>query len=142
MNVKTKITVMFIATFIVGIIVGALINGAYHKRRIARINEMRQRGGFAEFIIDTVQPDEAQLIKVREILDRYSARLSEIRRQNRVQFETSSDSMRSELSAVLTTEQNELLEQKFKEMRERGRRGRSGGDRRDRRPPPDDQKHR
>ena len=133
---------MFIATFIVGIIVGALINGAYHKRRIARINEMRQRGGFAEFIIDTVQPDEAQLIKVREILDRYSARLSEIRRQNRVQFETSSDSMRAELSAVLTTEQNELLEQKFKEMRERGRRGRSGGDRRDRRPPPDDQKHR
>ena len=142
MNVKTKITVMFIATFIVGIIVGALINGAYHKRRIARINEMRQRGGFAEFIIDTVQPDEVQLIKVREILDRYSARLSEIRRQNRVQFETSSDSMRAELSAVLTTEQNELLEQKFKEMRERGRRGRSGGDRRDRRPPPDDQKHR
>jgi Spy/CpxP family protein refolding chaperone len=138
MNVKTKITAMFITTFVVGIIVGALINGAFHKKRISRINEMRQRGGFAEFIIDTVHPDETQIIKVREILERYSARLSEIREKIRTEFEANSDSMRTELSSVLTPEQNKLLEDKFKEMR--GRRGRPGN-RRGRRPPGDGQKH-
>ncbi|MFC1725276.1 hypothetical protein ACFL4T_06590 [candidate division KSB1 bacterium] len=140
MTVKTKITAMFITTFVVGIIVGALINGAFHKRRISRINEMRQRGGFTEFIIETVQPDEIQLIKVREILEKYSVRLSEIRGKSRTDFEANSDSMRTELSSVLTPEQNTLLEQKLQEMRERGRRGRPGN-KRGRKPPEGNSKH-
>lgn len=124
MNMKTKITAMFLVTFIVGMVVGALLNGAIHKRRIEKIREMRGRGGFKNLIIGTVNPDETQKILVLEILDKYENKIQEMRNQDRAKFQTINDSMMIELSSVLTPEQNQLLKEKLEEMR--SRRGRPG----------------
>lgn len=131
MNTKTKITAMFLATFIVGMIVGALLNGAVHKRRIEKIREMRGRGGFKNLVIDTVNPDEQQKMLVQEILDKFDNKLQEMRNQDRVRFQTINDSMMIELSSVLTPEQNQLLKDKLEELRtRRGGPGRPRGERR------------
>jgi len=131
MSSRTKIASMFLITFIVGMIVGALINGAIHKSRITKIKEMRKKDGFTQYIIHTIEPNEVQKEKVKEIMNRFSEKMNLLRRQSRIQFDAIRDSMITELSNVLTEKQMEKLNKEFKEEKNR---------RKNRRRPPENRK--
>ena len=113
MNLKVKITFLIIITLIIGIVIGAMINRAVSQNRIKRILERRNPPIFISFYERIIGPEAEQRESVREILDKYAQRFSEIRIDFQEELESSFESMRAELDPLLTPEQKERLERGF-----------------------------
>ena len=109
MNYKVKITGLTLIILIIGIILGALINGAIMMHRYKQFQSFLEPGGFERFMERVVRPDESQREKMREIIDKYSDQLDE----TRIRAEALIDSMTTELDLILTPEQKSRLEKRF-----------------------------
>jgi len=109
MNYKVKITGVILITLIIGMILGSLISGAIVRYHLSKIEDFREPGGFERFMERVVQPDESQHEKLKEIIDKYSEQLNEMR----IHAEAIIDSMTTELDSILTPEQKSRLEKRF-----------------------------
>jgi len=89
MNVKTKAASLLILVFIIGMFIGSLVTGAVQRRRFREINSMRGPAG-------------QKIFDIREI--------------NRSQMDLFIDSLRIEVTPILTAEQIEALERARQEM--------------------------
>jgi hypothetical protein len=116
MNVSRSAGLLLLATLAVGVALGALGAGAL-RPRLERINPPPPRqggppaGGFAEHIMSVIDPsDSAQESKVRAVVERTAARnRSSIEGLNQ-SLRASVDSMRVELTPMLTADQRERLD--------------------------------
>jgi cytosine/adenosine deaminase-related metal-dependent hydrolase len=132
MTARVKSSLLLVATLLIGMVLGALLNARLAEQRLERIASLRSARGFSAFIERSIEyRDEAQREAVRAILDRAGARMTAHMEETRREVRALFDSTRAELSTVLTEEQLEQLEQRL-EMGRQNRRPRGGP----RRPPP------
>jgi len=109
MNLKIKITIIIILTFIIGIFVGALLNRTMTQNKIKRILDRRNPPHFISFYENIIDPDEDQKKQIKKILEKHSKRLSEIHFNYRDELASAFRTMRDELDDVLTQEQKDRL---------------------------------
>lgn len=131
MSPRVKSILLIIATLLIGLVLGALVNARLAEKRIERIASLRSERGFVQFIEDAVRPtDEAQREAIRDVLRRAGERMAAHQERSRRQARALLDSTRSELAEVLTDEQMQRLDERFeagRRMRQKrsDRRGRS-----------------
>ena len=110
MKTKFKISILFLTVLLVGMVIGALINGAIIKNRMDNIMKLRGKGGYGTFIEQIIKPDDSQREQLRETIDKYSTTLFELRARSRNEMIAVMDSMRTEISPLLTDEQIDRLQ--------------------------------
>lgn len=139
MTTRTKSILMLLATFLIGMLVGALLNARMAEDRIERMALLRSRAGFIRFVETAVEPrDDQQRAAIRAILEDAATRMSRHTEQSRTQVRMILDSTRAELETVLTEDQIRRLDDRMRlrEHHMRDRRDRPGPRRRQRRPGP------
>jgi Spy/CpxP family protein refolding chaperone len=113
MNIKWKIGIHIVATLLIGILIGALLNRTLVQRRIRNVLEMRTAGLLAprpERDLKPLSPEQEK--KIREILDKHAARMSEIHQRFDSEIQAAFKSLNQEIDPILTPEQRE----QFKRM--------------------------
>jgi len=125
MSIKVKTTLIIVVTLIIGIVLGAMLNRALLHNRLRRTFSLINPAGFPAAFERIVRPDRDQRKKVREILQKHSARVREIRGEFRDHMIEANETLNKELDAVLSPEQKKRLEKIM---------SRPWGFRRDRRP--------
>ncbi|MBU1185373.1 MAG: hypothetical protein KKD56_01430 [Acidobacteria bacterium] len=138
MTTKIKITFFLIALFVLGVFVGATLNRALVQNRIRRTFADRNPAGFTQILMDLIQPTQEQKAEVKALLDRYSIRMETERKQMQENMQKSRESLKEELSRILTPEQIKRLNRRppipFGGF---GKPGKPGQGRRPRYQPPD-----
>ena len=150
MQTRTKSAFLLLAVLALGVVVGILVSGVLHNRRMDRIARIRTGPGIVQLVERAVQPEsEEQRAQIREIMEGAAPRFAETFQRTQEEMRTLSDSVMSELEAVLTPEQLESLRSHMllrrgrppaDEWRGKERQGRrpprEGGSPPDGRPPP------
>lgn len=116
MNVRTKTSLIILITFVIGMLLGILLDRTlmrfdFHKK-IARF---RHPGGFIFMLERVIEPEAAQRDTLEKIIAKYSERFFEVASQSRAEMAVIMDSLRLELDPILTEEQKARIE----EMRQR-----------------------
>lgn len=110
MKMETKTVLIVLGILIIGMIIGALITGAFARHRVGRFTSMREPGRLSARVERIIDPDESQREAVREILRKHSERFQEIHSQFEGEMLALRDSLREDLDPILTDEQKERLE--------------------------------
>ncbi len=109
MSNRMKSGLIVVATLLLGFLLGVVVVGSLHRRRIAHLREFNDRGGVASVIRRQVRPRPEQRAPLREILKQYEPRLRQMRESHREEMERVLDSLADELGAVLTPAQMRRL---------------------------------
>ena len=150
MQTRTKSAFLLLAVLALGVVIGILVSGVLHNRRMDRLARIRTGPGIVQLVERAVQPEsEEQRAQIREIMEGAAPRFAETFQRTQEEVRTLSDSVMSELEAVLTAEQLESLRSHMllrrgrppaDEWRGKERQGRrpprEGGSPPDGRPPP------
>jgi ERCC4-type nuclease len=135
MSPRIKSILLLVAVFVIGGLVGALIQARMAEERIGRIAVHRSERGFVRFMERGIEPtDDTQAEQIRSILQESSTRMAEQARMNRQSIRSIVDSTRAELNQVLTPDQQQALREHIEQSRPMMRRG--DGPNRERRGPP------
>lgn len=135
MSPRTKSILLIVATLLIGIVIGALLNARLAERRMERIASLRSERGFVAFIETVVEPqDDAQREALREVLRRAGDRMAAHHNRTRDEARALLDSTRAEMAEILTPEQLQRLDERF-ESRRRHRRNRGFRERGEGSPP-------
>jgi hypothetical protein len=108
---KTRTILLAIVILIIGFILGMLTSAQLrlHKLKPVRLYFSEER--FREGFYKTIQPDEAQKVKIDLILDKYAKLNSELQGNFRKEMEVNVKAMRKELDSNLTKEQQARLKE-------------------------------
>ncbi len=150
MQTRTKSAFLLLAVLVLGVAIGVMLSGVLHNRRMDRIARLRTAPGIIRLVERAVEPEsEEQRAAIRAIMEGAAPRFAETFQRTQEEMRTLSDSVMSELEAVLTPAQLEDLKEQMMLRRGRppsnewkgderpGRRGpRNGGPPPDGRPPP------
>ena len=121
MQTRTKSAFLLLAVLVLGFAIGMLVSGVLHNRRMDRIARIRTGPGIVQLVERAVQPEsEEQRAQIHEIMEGAAPRFAEMFQRTQEEMRALSDSVMSELEAVLTPEQLENLEEHLL-MRRRGR---------------------
>ncbi len=141
MQTRAKSAFLLLAVLVLGIVIGILVSGVLVNRRMERIAGLRTGPGIAHLIERAVEPEsEEQRARIRDVIDAAAPRFAEVFQRTHEEMRLLSDSVMSELSGILSSEQMEDLKRHL-ELR-RGapppgdRRGRQFPDRRNTRDRP------
>lgn len=125
-------------TLLLGVAIGVLSGGALQERRLARVNDMRRPGGFAEHVHDVIQPtSDSQWARIRPIVEAAALQNAGMRHMHDSAMRATLDSMKAHVSPLLDERQRERLS-RFVPGRPGGRPDRRGPPRDGRPPRPDD----
>ena len=120
MQTRTKSAFLLLAVLVLGVAIGMLVSGVLHNRRMDRIARIRTGPGIVQLVERAVQPEsEEQRAQIRKIMEGAAPRFAETFQRTQEEMRTLSDSVMSELEAVLTAEQLEGLRSHML-MRRRG----------------------
>lgn len=124
MEMKTKSVIILIATLLLGFILGMLTSAQirYHKLKPIRVFFSEER--FREGIYSVINPDESQMVKLDEIIKKYSRRNREIQTNFRRELDNFTKDLWNEMDPVLTREQVEKLQEMEKKRFDFNRQGR------------------
>ncbi|HEX7071987.1 MAG TPA: hypothetical protein VF190_14330 [Rhodothermales bacterium] len=134
MSPRTKSVLLIVATLLIGLVLGALLNARLAERRMERLASLRSERGFVRFMEEVVQPtDEAQREAMHEVFRRTGERMAEHQERSRRDAMAILDSSRQELAEILTPEQMQRLDDRLQDRRRHRRDGdfRRGGPRRE-----------
>ena len=93
-------------TLIIGIALGSLLTGTLARQRSARVEELRERGGFIEHMERAIRPrDEAQRQAIRPILEAAAHRNGGIIDSAHTELRAAMEEMLAELEPLLDAEQ-------------------------------------
>lgn len=113
---RRKAILILTATLVVGILIGLLVPGFFHKyeeRRHGRggrnISTERKKEWFASTIYKIVQPDSAQVKQIKPITDWASQQIEAIEVSSNSQMSAVLDSVKVQLKPILTDEQQQRL---------------------------------
>jgi len=109
MNIQLKSTLIVLATFVLGILIGFVGDRSLRAPRPFNAQQMRRLEGFIQFNMDLIQPTSQQKDTVQAILAKYYQKFSFIDSRQRKDLTALVDSMHAELSPVLNKEQRERL---------------------------------
>lgn len=139
MQTRTKSAFLLLAVLVLGVAIGILLSGVMHNRRMDRIARLRTAPGIIRLVERAVEPEsEEQRAAIREIMEAAAPRFAETFQRTQEEMRQLSDSVMTELEAVLTPAQLEDLREHM--LMRRGRppsEGRRGEERSGRRSPRD-----
>ena len=122
MNTQSKTTIILISIFILGILVGIVVDRTIienqMKKRFVRMRDPQMIGFLLERVI---QPTPEQQEKIEKILAKYTDEMFEKRHEVMKQTAMLMDSLRSELEPILTKDQKKRLQEHNKRFEIRGR---------------------
>ncbi len=113
MMTKLKVTVIIIATLIIGVVLGAVGRGALMKHHHHKLDSMERTEMFLSKVNEVVNPDSTQRQKVEEIAKRTAQRIDILFDHHQAEMALIVDSMKRELSAVLRPEQQGSLDREL-----------------------------
>lgn len=115
MTSQTKSALLLGGALVTGVILGALIVGAFVAQRVDRLDRLREPTRLARFMEDAIEPTSpAQRDSIRAVL-RYRARQASALLQNtRRDLRAVQDSLRADLKPLLTDEQLERLRERMR----------------------------
>jgi len=113
MSNKLKVTVIIVATLIIGIVLGFVGRGALMKHHRKKLDAVERTEFFLSRVGEIVQPDSAQKPKVEEIAKRTARRIEVLFDHHEAEMAVIVDSMKKELADVLRPEQAQRLEQEL-----------------------------
>lgn len=108
---KTKSTLIIIATLIVGMVIGFLINGQITHRRYKKFVEYKKEDGFKNMFYHRYDLTEDQKMNIDPILDKYAKMNGTLMEDFRKEFDSTISAFHSEVKPFLTPEQLEKMEQ-------------------------------
>lgn len=113
---RRKSILILSATLIVGILIGLLVPGFFHKyegRRHGRggreISNERKKEWFASTIYKIVKPDSAQVKQIKPITEWASQQIEAIEISSNSQMSAVLDSVKVQLKPILSDEQQQRL---------------------------------
>lgn len=107
---RLKPALALLGTFLLGMLVGALILSALTRHRVERIRAMRTPAGFVERMERVIQPEsEAQRAAIRPLLEEAGADVHRITRSSRQELRATLRELRADLAPLLTEEQQARL---------------------------------
>lgn len=134
MTPRVKSLLLLLATLLIGIVLGGIINARMAEERMERIASMRSSRGLLRYMERMIEPQDAQQrAAVRAILEHAAERMTDVSEQRRREIQAIVDSARAELEQVLTAEQMRQFEERIERMEQRRQEFRQ---RRERRGPP------
>ena len=111
MKAETKSLVILVATLVLGVLLGAVGNGAMARERRARVEEMKRPGGFVGHMEEIIRPrDSVQRAAIEPVLRATSERNRQIIHAANEQLRAALDSMRARLAPELDDEQRKRLD--------------------------------
>jgi hypothetical protein len=113
MTTKLKVTLVIVATLIIGIVLGVVGRGVLMKHHRQKLDKMERTEFFLSRINEAVDPDSSQKAKVEEIAKRTAQKIEILFDHHQSQMATLVDSMKRELAAVLTPSQQQRLDQEL-----------------------------
>jgi len=113
MNPKLKVTLILLATLVIGIILGAVGRGVIMKGRHRKLDSTERTELFLSRVDEAIHPDSAQKAKVDEIAQRAADRITVLFDHHDAEMATIVDSMKRELSAVLSPLQLQQLDREL-----------------------------
>ncbi len=114
MKMETKTVLIILITLIIGMIIGALITGAFARHHIGRFMSMRKPERLGAHVERIIDPDESQREAVRAVLQRHSEQFLELHSQFEGKMLALRDSLKKDLDPILTEEQKKRLERQPK----------------------------
>ncbi len=118
MSARFKSTLILLATLLLGMLIGALLNARFADQRIERLSSLRTSEGFVQYVDRSIDyEDEAQRAAVLDVLERSSARMSDHMQSSRQRTFALIDTTRQELAEVLNERQLEQLDQRLRQRR-------------------------
>jgi hypothetical protein len=136
MKAETRSLLMLVSTLVLGVLLGAVGNGAMARERRARVEEMKRPGGFVEHMEEIIRPrDDAQRAAIEPVIRATGDRNRAIIHAANEQLRAALDSMRARLAPELDAEQRRRLDD-FARTAPPLRPGGRPGHRRGERPPP------
>lgn len=118
MSARFKSTLILLATLLLGMLIGALLNARFADQRIERLSSLRTSEGFVQYVDRSIDyEDEAQRAAVLDVLERSSARMSAHMQSSRQRTFELIDTTRQELAEVLNERQLEQLDQRLRQRR-------------------------
>lgn len=110
MQTRTKSAFLLLSVLVLGIVIGILVSGVLVNRRMERIAGLRTGPGIAQLIERAVEPEsEEQRARIREVIDAAAPRFAEVFQRTHEDMRLLSDSVMTELSGILNSEQMESL---------------------------------
>ena len=110
MQTRTKSAFLLLAVLVLGVVIGILVSGVLHNRRMDRIARLRTGPGIVQLVERAVEPQsEEQRARIREVMEGAAPRFAEAFERTREEMRALSNSVMSELEAILTPEQLENL---------------------------------
>ncbi len=113
---RRKSILILCATLLVGVLIGLLVPGFFHKyegRRHGRsgrdMGNDRKKEWFASTIYKIVKPDSAQVKQIKPITDWATQKIEAIEVSSNSQMSAVLDSVKSQLKPILTDEQQQRL---------------------------------
>ena len=117
MQTRTKSAFLLLTVLVLGMLIGILVSGVMHNRRMQRIARIRTGPGIAQLVERAVEPEsEEQRARIREIMEGAAPRFEEVFERTQEEMRALSDSVMAELEAILNPEQMEEL-RRHMEMR-------------------------
>jgi hypothetical protein len=102
MDIKVKTALILVVTLLIGIVFGAFLYRAIFQGKVKGFLEMRTPDGFIRRFADAVDTTPEKKQEVEKILDKYGERFFEINQGHMKEVATLFNSLREELSGVLT----------------------------------------
>lgn len=114
---RRKSILILCATLIVGILIGLLVPGFFHKYQGGKqhgrggrdMGNERKKEWFASTIYRIVKPDSVQAKQIKPIADWATQRIEEIEIFSNARMSAVLDSVKSQLNPILTEEQQQRL---------------------------------
>ena len=117
---RTKSIALLVATLLLGIVLGAVLNAWWAHERFERIRRLRTAGGFEQMVLRTVEPQSPeQREEIEQVVMGAAERLDSLRARHWGELRSVIDSMRVELEPVLTDEQMQALSDRIRMHRRR-----------------------
>ncbi len=113
MTAKSKATLLVLVTFLLGALVGALINGAIVNRQSKALSVLPPGPMFSSIVERAIRPDEKQRDAVMKILERHSGTMAALSGKFRETMARTLDSIQGELGPYLTAEQQRRLKERL-----------------------------
>ena len=115
MTSQTKSALLLGGALVTGVLLGALIVGAFVSQRVDRLDALREPTRLARFMEDAIEPTSpAQRDSIRAVL-RYRARqTAAILQDTRRDLRTVQDSLRADLRPLLSDEQLSRLQERMR----------------------------
>lgn len=117
---RTKSIALLVATLLLGIVLGAVLNAWWARERFERLRRLRTPGGFEQIVIRTLKPTSPeQRRNIEAVVGRTAQRLDSLRTRHWSEVRATVDSMRVDLEPILTDEQRKTLTRRIRMHRHR-----------------------